>query len=168
MAHQFAKLPRVRDVRINSLTGSILILHDDSDHQKFAEILTGIPEYGSRFTLDLRNDSAASPDIRMNPQGSPGRSLMASAIFDAARQWNKQIRQATDNKLDLAVLVPLVSAALALSKRTSAQGTPIWVTLGMFAFQSFVSLNATPEQAIRNTQEAPIEAATESDGGNYV
>jgi hypothetical protein len=104
----------------------------------------------------------------MNPQGSPGRSLMASAIFDAARQWNRQIRQATDNKLDLAVLVPLVSAALALSKRTSAQGTPIWVTLAMFAFQSFVSLNGTPEQAIRNTQQAPIEAATESDGRSHV
>ena len=47
----------------------------------------------------------------------------------------------SENGADLKIILPVSLAVYALLKMGSAATTPLWVTLGLFSFTSFVSLH---------------------------
>jgi hypothetical protein len=61
---------------------------------------------------------------------------------------NADVKRATNNAVDLKVLLPLGLAVYSLLKFEAEMATPLWVTLGIFSFNSFVALHPPVRSAV--------------------
>jgi hypothetical protein len=62
-------------------------------------------------------------------------------MIDIVKQIDAGIKWATNNSVDLKVLLPLGLALYAFAESGTEAATPLWVTLGIFSFNSFVALH---------------------------
>src|SRR5581483_6550986 len=65
----------------------------------------------------------------------------ARGIVDLVKNLNNAVKRATDNNLDLKVLLPLGLAIYSFVEVGAEMSTPMWVTLGIFSFNSFIALH---------------------------
>jgi hypothetical protein len=66
---------------------------------------------------------------------------MAEGIVSGAEVLDNRLRQASAGYLDLKLLLPLAFAAATSMRQARGRGTPMWLSLGTFAFNSFISLH---------------------------
>jgi hypothetical protein len=71
-------------------------------------------------------------------------SHLAKVVFDALRKFDIGLKKATDNNVDLKVLTPLALAVYAFMELGLEAATPVWLTLGVFSFNHFVTLHTHP------------------------
>jgi prefoldin subunit 5 len=69
-------------------------------------------------------------------------SEVARRLIDGVNQLDTGIKRATNNNVDLKVLVPLGLALYAFMKAGVEAATPLWVTLGISSFHAFVVLHS--------------------------
>lgn len=81
------------------------------------------------------------------------RSELAREVVNATKHVNAAIKRASDNTLDLNVLVPGALAVYAFLYLGAELSTPLWVTLGIFSFNSFVALHPPLQES--HTPGAP-------------
>ncbi len=140
---QLSLLPGVLEVSCNPLTGSILVLHSPD----IALDLEGTPEFGDGGSLPFVIEPVAAErpaPVRRRRHGKP-QSDLAHALTLAVAELDDIVREATGNALDLKVLLPLAAGALGLTLMGGSGRTPVWLTLMIFAFSSFLSLHDTAE-----------------------
>ena len=87
----------------------------------------------------------------------------AETIFQQVDRLNIGLKKATDNSVDLNVALPLSLGVLSAVTIGLEAGTPIWLTLALSAFHSFVSLHTTRRlpQPAQRTDEVKARAAGE-------
>ncbi len=85
-------------------------------------------------------------------------SEVALRVVEAVRSWNREICVATDNTVDLKVLLPAGLALWAFLEHGIEAATPLWVTLAIFSFDSFISLHrsATLRVSTHTTAVEPL------------
>jgi hypothetical protein len=66
----------------------------------------------------------------------------ARVVVDWAKDLDRGIKRATNNNLDLKIMVPLGLAAVTFLEIGAAAATPMWVTLAIFSLNHFVELHA--------------------------
>jgi hypothetical protein len=142
VGEKLAKVSGVESVESSALTGSVLIRYDPELHGKLVRILNGPGESAMPFELTAQKAPPARPRARSRRRKSRRRSHVAEAVSDLFTEFDDAIRDATDNELDLKVLLPVVAAAFGLWVLPRAASTPLWLTLMIFSFHSFMSLNA--------------------------
>jgi hypothetical protein len=71
-------------------------------------------------------------------------SHVARAIVELFKSLDREVKRATDNAVDLKVLIPLGLAAYTLLELGVEAATPVWLTLGLFAMNHFIELHAHP------------------------
>ena len=62
-------------------------------------------------------------------------------LINSFKRLNAEVSAASGNGVDMKALLPISLAVYALLKIGSERTTPLWVTLGLFSFSSFVSLH---------------------------
>ncbi len=152
-----AALPCVAEVTANPLTGSLLITYAPASQRDFeGTLMTG---NGSPLPFDLHR--AASPRSSRKRTTRKGESSeLAHAITNFVTGLDDAIKDATDNLLDLKTLLPLVLAGLGFTYVRNPKGTPVWLTLMMFAFTSFTVLHrGGPEAEAALEEEMLAEEA---------
>ncbi len=159
MEDRLARVTGVERVESSALTGSVLILYDPKLYGELGRMLDGSGDSAMPFELTAPKPSAARSRARSRRRkpSSRRRSHVAETVSDAFTELDDAIRDATDNQLDLKVLLPVVAAAFGLMVVPRAASTPLWLTLMIFSFHSFLSLN--PEESIE--AEAAAEASAE-------
>ena len=75
------------------------------------------------------------------PVNLTGPSEMARAIAGILGEVNISIKRQTDNIIDLKFLLPFTLAMYGTFKADKRVGTPLWLTLILFSFTSFVVLH---------------------------
>ncbi len=140
-----APLEGVRQVEIRPATGSLVVHYEPARHDDFAQFLRAHGEQSQSFALAAPEVSEAdrlADTIEREADFLAAHSSVALRIVTFFRQVNDEIKRATDNTLDLKVLFPLSLAGYLLLHRKAAQmSTPLWVTLGMSSFNSFLALH---------------------------
>jgi hypothetical protein len=76
----------------------------------------------------------------------------ALAVVKSVESLNHVIREASGNAIDLKVLVPGGLAVWAFMKAGAEVATPLWVSLAIFSFNSFVALH----RPIRRTHDVIV------------
>jgi len=80
----------------------------------------------------------------------------AKMLFDMLRKFDVGLKRATDNNADLKVLAPLGLAVYAFLELGFEAATPVWLTLGVFSFNHFVTLHTqTPTTHPAQRQSNP-------------
>ena len=66
---------------------------------------------------------------------------VAKSAVDFVSQIDQALKKANNNTVDLKVLLPLGLAIYSFLELESDIATPLWLTLGIFSFNSFVALH---------------------------
>jgi hypothetical protein len=136
----------VNSAEANPLTGSLVLQYDPASHPTFVQRLTKLGEETGLFGLVELQDAdfnQLATDVRNESEYLATHSKTAAVIINEVKKANIGIKKASDNTVDLNVLVPLgvaVYSALAVGLEAA---TPLWVTLAIFSFHSFVALHST-------------------------
>jgi hypothetical protein len=148
----------VLEVEVNPLTGSVLLRHAAAPDHEFRDRLARFAEEAGLFTLSqLGSDDVDefAADVRSESDYLLElRSKTAEIIIEKTKSANLAIKQATDNKVDLNVLLPLGAAAMSVATMGLATSTPLWLNLSIFSFNSFIALH-------RNLAPPPDSNATQ-------
>ncbi|HXZ88662.1 MAG TPA: hypothetical protein VEF07_08830, partial [Candidatus Binataceae bacterium] len=134
-----ASLPGVTDVSVNPMTGSLLILHSPQGQRELDHALASPAEKPMPFVL--QTVSVPHSSVHRRRRKPAGRSDLSHAIIETVTDLDDALRIATGGAMDLKLLVPIVLAGLGVTFLGRSRTTPIWLTLLMFAFSSFVAFH---------------------------
>lgn len=143
-------LSGVKQVTINPITGSVLIEYEPNHHADFHSQLIAQAEATNLFVFETPKSSEVdeiTDKIDVGAEFLAAHSDTARAVVNFVKQLNEGVKKATDNTVDLKVLLPLTLAAYSFLRVGSELTTPLWLTLGIFSFNSFVSLHQ-PHQKV--------------------
>lgn len=155
VANRLRRIDAVQAVRANPASSSIVIHYQANDDDFALRILhhPALSRWPLRGLGVQAEEGAASRPL-------PHRSHVAQAIMTTSLRLDSSVRQATAGYVDLKLLLPVVFAAASSYMVRSRQGTPMWMTLAVSAFNSFLSLH--PAQAPysgRGGDASPLPAA---------
>ena len=137
-------LPGVKDVQVNPSTGSVVVHYDPEVHEDFHGHLSVHAEQSEMFRLkppEITEADAIAAKIEAEAEFLAEHSDAARHVVRAVKHFNETVKSATGNMVDLKVLLPLGLAVYAFLEVGSEMSTPLWVTLGIFSFNSFVRLH---------------------------
>ena len=132
----------VRQVEVNPVTGSILVHYHPESREQIESLMKSAGSTPAGYLPpeladagDLANRIVAEADFLS------AHSQLAQHIVNGVKALDQAVREATDNAVDLKVLLPAGLAIWAYLKSSTEAATPLWATLAIFSFNSFVSLH---------------------------
>jgi len=137
-------LQGVKRVEVNPVTGGAVIHYDADQHEDFHSFLAEHAAGEELFALkppELTEADEFANKLEAEAEFLATHSETARGIVNFVKQIDAEIKKATGNNLDLKVLVPLGLAIWAFVEAEADVATPLWLTLGIFSFNSFVSLH---------------------------
>jgi hypothetical protein len=145
-----SQMPGVTSVDTNSTTGSLLVNYEPNGFEQFHNSLSDHAKREGLFTFELpelTEVDGIAEKIEVEAEFLAEHSQLARAVVDFCKQVNNDVKRATNNAVDLNVLVPLGLAAYTFTSQDAMMSTPLWVTLGIFSLNSFVVLHSQPPPA---------------------
>jgi hypothetical protein len=137
----------VHEVIVNEAIGTITVHYDPASHVDFQSHLSHA-DGSHQEHLHVPPPSAPASEVdeaveMLNKEAEflSSHSHSAKALFDVIRKFDAGLKKATDNNVDLKVLAPLALAAYAFLELGFEAATPVWLTLGVFSFNHFVTLH---------------------------
>ena len=153
-----AALPEVTAARFNALAACVVVdyLPDTPD---FPVRLREAAAAAGRFELELSaraqpSEPAPSPRRR---QRVHDRSLVAEVLMAQSHQADDRVREACGGVVDLKTLLPLLAGLASVKSSRSQAGTPAWMTLAIFAFNTFVSLHELARRPLPAASPRPAQ-----------
>ena len=134
----------VRRVDVNPMTGSVLVHYEPDFHNEYLLRLAAHAENAKLFTLEppeLTETDEFVHKVKVEAEFLASRSEAARTIVDFFKRLNESVKVATGNAVDLNVLLPLSVAIFSFFEVGVEAATPLWVTLCIFSFNSFVTLH---------------------------
>jgi len=136
----------VGEIDVHPTTSSIIVHYrrDAAHPGHFRDQLKEKGHSSGLFDLappDIAGGADMDKKVEQEADFLASRSELARYVVDATRELNAAIKRASDNNLDLNVLVPGALAVYSALYMGAELSTPLWVTLGIFSFNSFVALH---------------------------
>jgi hypothetical protein len=139
-------VPGMLDIEVNPSTGSVILHYDPDVHEDIHDKLL---EHGSDHIhlsrLRVTEVDELDEQIEREAEFLAEHSRAARAVVDFCKSLDREVKLATDNNVDLKVLVPLGLAAYTFLEIGVEAATPVWLTLGLFALNHFVEMHAQPD-----------------------
>jgi hypothetical protein len=145
-------VPGVSRVDVNEAIGTITVHYDPAKHVDFHGHLAHA-EGSHQEMLHVAPPPPALPALTEVDEAMEmlekeaaflsSHSHAANVLFEGLRKFDIELKKATDNNLDLKVLAPLGLAIYAFLELGFEAATPVWLTLGVFSFNHFVTLHTT-------------------------
>lgn len=137
-------IPGVEGVDTSVMTGSVLVHYDPALHGHFHRRLSAHCEQADLITLNppaISEVDGLADKVEQEAEFLAAHSKIALAMVNVFGRFDRTIKIATGNMFDLRVLFPLGLAVWAFFKSGPKLCTPLWLTLGISAFNSFVALH---------------------------
>ena len=131
----------VTRIEANRDTGSLVVHYRHTNPRQFAEELAGRGRETQAFDLDVGEAAEMWNTVHREAEFLAAHSALARSVVSETVQLDQALKRATDNALDLKVVVPLGLAVFSFMYLGTDVATPLWVSLGVFSFNSFVSLH---------------------------
>jgi Zn-dependent membrane protease YugP len=139
----FVAIPGVESVAVNTTTGSLILHYDPTQH---VEVYKNFQARYASHALPASTSPATEIDAAVNTieeeaEFLASRSLMARTVVDFCKTVDQYVRVASDNTVDLKIIVAASFSILALMEIGVTASTPLWVTLAIFALNHLAELN---------------------------
>jgi hypothetical protein len=154
-----SEMAGVTGVDTNATTGSVLVTYDAKAFEQFQDSLAGHAEKDALFSLkppELTETDGIADKIEAEAEFLAEHSALARSLVNVCKQLNDEVKKSTRNMVDLKVLIPLGLAIYTFTRQDPAMSTPLWVTLGIFSFNSFVTLHSQ-QQPLPVTQQVSLD-----------
>jgi hypothetical protein len=158
---ELVNVPCVHSVTANPDTGSLIVHYNDEYHADFHNTLS------DHCDQSCQHVAVARPEFTPAFPPAPSRtevdemarmleeeaeflaqhSVLAETIVGIFKDLDRQLKVATNNNVDLKVVVPLGLAVYTFVQLGVEAATPVWLTLGLFALNHFVEMHAHPNVA---------------------
>jgi hypothetical protein len=156
LSSAIAKAPGISEVEYNPVTGSILIQYSRQEHSNLDSLDAGLSASAVPIVVKKMLPEERPSHDRRRRRGR--RSLAAIKVDSFFRQLDNEIRSATDDELDLKFILPLVVGVLGIFSLRHSSTTPLWLTLLIFAFHSFLGLHTAPiDELYRQSAESQLD-----------
>jgi copper chaperone CopZ len=132
-----AGLEGVESVRVNAASSSIVIDYSPAD-TVFHFRLQDDPNVNAWMSLDGDDALLAGIDVAVATGAHylAKQSRLAESLVAGAEELDFRLRRASDGYVDLKLF-----AAATSMRQARGTGTPMWLSLGTFAFNSFLTLH---------------------------
>jgi hypothetical protein len=139
----------VNEVVVNEAIGTITVHYDPDRHVDFHRHLSETEGSHHEHLLvpppptpgPISEVDEAMEMLNKEAEFLSSHSHSAKVLFDMLRRFDAGLKKATDNNVDLKVLAPLGLAVYAFLELGFEAATPVWLTLGVFSFNHFVTLH---------------------------
>ncbi len=138
----FLVIPGVTSVVAKPETGSIIILYDPSREGEFAH------HFDQHFDRHLEATARPSDEvddlagkIEAEAEFLAAHSRLARATVDFCKAFDRELKLATSNTLDLKIVLAGGLAAYTFLEIGGSAATPMWVTLALFSLNHFAELH---------------------------
>ncbi|HJU12050.1 MAG TPA: hypothetical protein VJ728_14295 [Candidatus Binataceae bacterium] len=140
-----ARVSGVGQVEYNPITGSILIQYSPQHYRNLRSLESSLS--GASLPIVVNDPRAAERGSRRHHRHR--RSAAARRVDSFFRQLDHEIRQATDNEVDLKFILPFGVGVLGLLALRTSSATPLWMTLLIFAFHAFLGLHTPSAEELK-------------------
>jgi hypothetical protein len=135
----------IKSVEYNPVTGSVVICYAPAAYKNLEALGSILSNSTVPVSMRASRPAAVARPRRARRRGRTEPSAAGKAITSFFSDLDQDIREATDNEIDLKVLLPLAAGGLGLVALGGKAATPLWVTLLIFAFHSFLTLHSVAE-----------------------
>ena len=158
----FAGMPGLQRTRVKPEAGSIVLRYDPTDEAAFegqlmqhwqrVVALMPQPPKKPRRRHGRPGDEfdEVTRKIEAEAEFLAGRSQTARAVVDFFKQTDHQIKQLTNNAIDLKIVLALALALATFVEIGAHAATPMWVTLALFALNHFLEMHPLDASAAQH------------------
>jgi hypothetical protein len=144
VADAFRAIPGIESVETNPVTGCVVLNYDPDRHDEFnRHFVRGSPQVEGWCGQPPRADLEKFADsVQSEAEFLAEHSAGARAFVEFCKRLDRQIKVASDNNLDLKLVLAGGVVAATILKMGVTASTPVWVTLLLFGANHFVELHA--------------------------
>jgi cation transport ATPase len=154
----FSVVPGIEEVSVNPETGSVVLRYDPDRHDDFHagfahryEQHAGHHPHHPPKAPSNEIDALASK-IEEEANFLAEHSQTAKAVVDFCRHWDKEIKLASGNKVDLKMVMCVGLVGFMIFEVGAAAATPVWVTLTLFGMNHFIEMQSELAEQLRAEQ----------------
>jgi Heavy metal associated domain 2 len=156
----FAAIPGIEGVDVNPETGSVVLRYDADRHDDFqagfVNRMSAHQPPPPRQRPPSNEIDALANRIEQEANFLAEHSDAARAVVDFCRHWDREIKVASGNMMDLKMVLCIGLVGFMIFEVGAAAATPVWVTLTLFGLNHFVEMQSELAESAR---EAEGEAA---------
>jgi cation transport ATPase len=144
IAQTFAAIPGIEEITVNPATGSLVMRYDTDQHDEFHDHFHrhhGAHAAGYRPPATEIDEFASK--IEAEAEFLARNSETARAVVDFFKMLDREIRTATDNNVDLKIVLAAGLIGFTVFEVGAAAATPVWVTLSLFALNHVIEMHST-------------------------
>jgi hypothetical protein len=174
VSETFAIIPGIEEVKINPVTGSVVLYYDADRHDEFHGSFRGhyeahgggqAPTNGVMHGADTELDKLTN-SIEAEAEFLARHSHSARAVVDFVKKIDHEIKLATNNNLDLKIVFAVGIICLTVFEVGATAATPVWVTLAIFTVNHFIQMHE--QHHLHGAQAAPKMAPINFKGQELV
>jgi hypothetical protein len=146
----FAVIPGIEEILVNPTTGSVVLHYDTDRHDEFHgafrqhheahNAVHGAANNGGMRGADTELDKLAN-SIEAEAEFLARHSHSVRAVVDFVKTLDHEIKQATNNNLDLKIVFAVGIIGLTVFEVGATAATPVWVTLAIFTVNHFIEMH---------------------------
>jgi|SRR5262249_37119345 len=159
IAETFAAIPGIEEITLNPQTGSVVLHYDTDQHDQFhdhfhrhhAHRMSGYKPPGTELDELASKIEQEAEFLARNSEG-------ARAVVDFFKKFDREVRAATDNNIDLKVLLALGIIGFTVLEVGATAATPVWVTLSLFTVNHVIEMHAAHAEEERASAPIRVKA----------
>jgi hypothetical protein len=160
ISETFAVIPGIEKITVNPTTGSVVLHYSTDQHDEFHG---GIQRHYAHampqgFTPPRTDLDDFAQKIEAEAEFLARNSESARAVVEFCKKVDREIKRATDNTVDLKILLAVGLIGVTVFEIGASAATPVWVTLTLFALNHFIEMHAPHTGA--GSVNAPIVVKT--------
>jgi cation transport ATPase len=157
----FSAIPGIEEVAVNPETGSVVLRYDVDQHDDFH---TGFTHRFNEHHAGHAHKNHRPPTneidalankIEQEAEFLAEHSDAARAVVDFCRHWDREIKMATGNVMDLKMVLCVGLVGFMIFEVGASAATPVWVTLTLFGLNHFIEMQSELAESAREGEAAP-------------
>jgi hypothetical protein len=157
----FSLIPGVEEVSLHPDSGSMVLRYDHNQrdfHARFCHYCNQHHADGAALLRPPANElDALANKIQQEAEFLAQHSESARAVVEFCKSADREIKIATDNVLDLKMILAVGVVGLTIFEVGATAATPVWVTISLFGLNHFIDMQAIKDSTRRDA--AKVETA---------
>jgi len=147
----FSAIPGIEQVKINPTTGSVVLHYDQDRHHELHPHLHQHTD--GHYKPPASEIDALASKIEQEAKYLAEHSQTAKVVVDFFTDFDRQIKVASDNVVDLKIVLAAGIAGFTIFEVGASAATPVWVTLSIFALNHMIQANMSEQQKSAEEEE---------------